>query len=167
MKGCFIDGGRPAFIPSRAVRGDRRCLYFKANRSTYYQLLQAVRETGDWERWIEFFLTGVAETATQATQTARRILALFDTDRRLIAALGRPAASALRVHQLLQTKPLITIPQAANILSLSRPTVTSSLTHLQQVGIVRETSGRQRGRTFVYARYLTLLDEGTEPLQSA
>ena len=142
-------------------------LYFKANRSTYYQLLQAVRETGDWERWIEFFLTGVAETATQATQTARRILALFDTDRRLIAALGRPAASALRVHQLLQTKPLITIPQAANILSLSRPTVTSSLTHLQQVGIVRETSGRQRGRTFVYARYLTLLDEGTEPLQSA
>jgi Fic family protein len=140
-------------------------LYLKANRSAYYEHLQAVRETGDWERWLDFFLTGVVETSTQAAEAARRILALFDADRRLIEALGRPASSALRVHQLLQTKPLITIPQAAQTLALSRPTIASSLAHLQQAGIVRETTGRQRGRAFVYDRYLALLNEGTEPLR--
>ena len=141
-------------------------LYLKTNRGTYYELLQAVRETGDWERWLDFFLTGVLETATLAADAARRILALFDADRRSIEALGRPASSALRVHQLLQTKPLITIPMAAYLLTLSRPTVTSSLSHLRQLGIVRETTGRQRGRAFVYDRYLALLSEGTEPLRS-
>lgn len=142
-------------------------LYFKVNRSTYYELLQAVRESGDWERWLRFFLTGVAETSTQAADAARRILALFDEDRRAIEALGRPASSALRVHQLLQTKPLITIPQAAQALGLSRPTVASSLAHLQEARIVHETTGRQRGRAFVYDRYLALLNEGTEPLRRA
>ena len=141
-------------------------LYLKTNRGTYYELLQAVRETGDWERWLDFFLTGVLETATLAADAARRLLALFDADRRSIEALGRPASSALRVHQLLQTKPLITIPMAAHLLTLSRPTVTSSLSHLRQLGIVRETTGRQRGRAFVYDRYLALLSEGTEPLRS-
>ena len=140
-------------------------LYLKANRSTYYELLQAVRETGDWERWLDFFLTGVLETATQAADAARQILGLFEADRRTIEALGRPASSALRVHQLLQTKPLITIPMAASALALSRPTVTSSLDHLQRARIVRETTGRQRGRAFVYDRYLALLNEGTEPLR--
>jgi Fic family protein len=140
-------------------------LYLKANRDTYYELLQAVRKTGDWERWLDFFLTGVLETSTQAADAARRILALFDEDRQAIKALGRPATSALRVHQLLQTKPLITIPQAALALGLSRPTVTSSLNHLRQAAIVRETTGRRRGRAFVYDRYLALLNEGTEPLQ--
>ena len=75
--------------------------------------------------------------------------------------------SALRLHQLLQTKPLGTIPQAAQALGLSRPTVTSSLAHLQDARIVRETTGRRRGRAFVYDRYLTLLSEGTEPLRRA
>lgn len=142
-------------------------LYFKANRSTYYQLLQAVRETGDWERWLEFFLTGVAEVAVQATEAARKILALFDTDRRSINALGRPAASALRVHQLLQKRPITTIPHAAEMLSLSRPTIASSLAHLQQAGIVHEETGRRRGRIYAYARYLILLEEGTKPSQRA
>jgi Fic family protein len=140
-------------------------LYFKANRGAYYERLQAVRETGDWERWLDFFRTGVVETSTQAAEAARRILALFDADRRSIEALGRPASSALRLHQLLKTKPLITIPQVAHVLALSRPTVASSLAHLQKTGIVRETTGRQRGRAFVYSRYLALLNEGTEPLR--
>jgi Fic family protein len=140
-------------------------LYFKAHRSDYYAHLQAVRETGDWEGWLDFFLTGVIDTATQAADAARRILAMFEADRRAIEALGRPASSALRVHELLQTKPLITIPLAARTLALSRPTVASSLAHLVQAGIVRERTGRQRGRAFVYDRYLALLSEGTEPLR--
>jgi Fic family protein len=139
-------------------------LYFKQHRQTYYALLQDVRERGAWEAWLEFFLAGVIETANQAAETARRILALFDGDRRRIEGLGRPAASALRVHQLLQGRPLVTIPGAAKALALSQPTVTKSLEHLGSLGVTREATGRQRGRVFVYDRYLSLLSEGTEPL---
>jgi Fic family protein len=140
-------------------------LFFKANRNTYYELLQTVRETGDWERWLDFFLTGVLVTADQAANTAREILALFNKDREAIEALGRPASSALRVHQFLQTKPLITIPRAEQALGLSRPTIATSLDYLQKANIVRETTGRKRDRRFVYIKYLTLLSEGTEPLR--
>ena len=139
-------------------------LYFKQHRQTYYALLQDVRERGAWEAWLDFFLAGVTETANQAAETARRVLALFEDDRRRIEGLGRPAASALRVHQLLQGKPLVTIPGAAKALALSQPTVTKSLEHLSALGVTREATGRQRGRVFVYDRYLSLLSEGTEPL---
>jgi len=139
-------------------------LYFKSHRQQYYDLLQRVREQGDWEVWLEFFLTGVKETSDQATETARQILALFEKDRIRIEALGRPAASALRLHQYLQTRPLTTVPAAASELSLSPPTVRKSVGHLVELGIVRETTGRQRGRLFVYDGYLGILNQGTEPL---
>ena len=77
-------------------------LYFKTHRATYYELLQRVRDNGDWEAWLEFFLTGITETSNQAVETAKLMLALFERDRQKIESLGRPAASALRVHQLMQ-----------------------------------------------------------------
>ncbi len=77
-------------------------LYLKTHRSEYYDLLQTVRETGDWERWIEFFLTGVSETADQGVNTAERLLELFREDQSAVEALGRGAANALRVHAHLQ-----------------------------------------------------------------
>lgn len=139
-------------------------LYLKTNRSAYYDCLQAVRDGGDWEHWIEFFLTGVLETSAQAAATARSILTLFESDHQAIQALGRPASSALRVHHLLQRRPLVTIPGAAHTLELTQPTVAASLRHLERAGIVRESTGRKRRRAFVYDRYLALLNEGTEPL---
>ena len=98
-------------------------LFFKTHRRTYYDLLQRVRQEGDWEGWLEFFLEGVTETSIQAADAAREILNLFAADRRRIEELGRPAASALRVHQLLLTKPIVSVPDAAKRLGLSAPTV--------------------------------------------
>ena len=140
-------------------------LYFKTHRQAYYDLLQKVRVEGDWEGWLRFFLTGVLDTAEQAVQTAKAILQLFAVDRHRIEALGRPAGSALRVHQLLQTKPLISIPNAARALGIAAPTVATALGHLQRLGLVRELTQRQRHRLFVYEQYLTLLRQGTEPLK--
>lgn len=140
-------------------------LYFKSNRQRYYELLQRVRESGDWEIWLEFFLTGVKETSEQAAETARRILALFESDRRRIEDLGRPAASVLRVHQFMQANPIISIPATAEKLSLSAPTVTKSIEHMMKLGMLREITGKQRRRLFVYDPYLAILNEGTEPLQ--
>jgi len=141
-------------------------LYFKTHRRRYYDLLQQVRESGDWETWIEFFLEGIVETSKQATSAAKEILSLFEDDRRRIEGLGRPAASALRVHQLLQQRPLIvSIPKAAEELGLSPPTVAKSLRHLEQLNILRETTGKSRGRSYIYSNYLSILDRGTEPLE--
>ena len=137
-------------------------LYFKMNRARYYNLLDRVRAHGDWETWIEFFLTGVKETAQQAADTSREILALIEGDRHKIEALGRPASSVLRVHQHLQRKPIVTIPTTAEQLSLSAPTVAKALQHMVKLGLVRETTGKQRHRLFKYHRYLDILNWGTE-----
>lgn len=139
-------------------------LYFKTHRRHYYDLLQQVRERGDWEAWLAFFLEGVAETSVQAADAAREILNLFDADRDRIEGLGRPAASALRVHQLLQQKPIIAIPDVAQRLGISAPTIAKSVHHLERLGILREITGRQRRRLFAYDGYLQILNRGTEPL---
>jgi Fic family protein len=81
-------------------------------------LLDRVRTHGDWETWLEFFLTGVKETAQQAADTSREILTLIEKDRRQIEELGRPAASVLRVHLHLQRKPIITIPATAGLITV-------------------------------------------------
>jgi Fic family protein len=139
-------------------------LFFKSRRHDYYRLLQEVRYAGGWEAWMEFFLTGVAETAEQAADTARELMALFEADRIAIREHGRAAASMLRVHELLQRRPMLTIPSASRELKLSLPTVGKSLELMVTAGIVREVTGKQRGRLFAYTSYLALLDKGTEPL---
>ena len=139
-------------------------LYFKTHRRYYYELLQQVREKGDWEAWLEFFLEGIKETSDQAADTARQILALFEADRKKIEGLGRPAASALRVHQYLQSKPILSVPVAVAALKLSAPTVRKSVGHLMELGLVHETTGKKRDRLFVYSGYLDILNQGTEPL---
>ena len=140
-------------------------LYFKLHRPTYYEALKRVRTDGDWEGWLEFFLTGVKETADQAADTAKSIFALFERDRKSIEALGRPAGSALQVHQYLQTKPIMSVPAAVRTLALSAPTVRKSVNHLIDLGIVHEVTGKQRDRIFAYKKYMDTLAEGTDPIR--
>ena len=139
-------------------------LFLKARRDDYYRLLQEVRQAGTWETWMEFFLTGVAETAEQAAATARDLIAMFEGDRIEIGSLGRATATALRVHELMQARPIVTIKTVSDRLGISFPTAGAALENLVALGIVRETTGRQRGRTYAYAKYLASLDRGTDPL---
>jgi Fic family protein len=140
-------------------------LYFKTHRDHYYQLLQSVRTEGAWNEWLSFFLEGTEATARQAAETAVELLRLFSEDRKRIQALGRPASSALRLHEFLQKRPLMTIAAAADELQLSIPTVTAAVRHLMDLEIVREATGRSRNRIFAYQRYLLVASEGTEPLR--
>ena len=139
-------------------------LYFKQHRPAYYDLLDRVRAKGEWETWLDFFLTGVRDTAEQAATAARGILAVFEDHRRKIEALGRPAASVLRVFEHMQRNPIVSIPAAAQTIGISAPTVAKSLEHMQRLGMLREITGRQRRRLFVYDAYLAILSEGTEPI---
>jgi len=139
-------------------------LFFKTNRQSYYDLLMRVRETGDWEAWMEFFLRGVKEAADQAVNSARRIRELLDSDRKKIEALGRPAASVLRVFQHAQTSPIFSIQMTVRKTGVSFPTVNASVGHMRKLGVLREITGKRRRRLFVYEAYLKILSEGTEPL---
>ncbi len=136
-------------------------LYFKTHRQAYYDHLQLVRDTGDWEEWLIFFLKGVIETANQAVVTSQAILSLFTADRKKIETLGKPTVSSLMVHHFLQKHPVTDSKKVAKHCHFSLPTAIHSLNHLMALGIVTEITAKARNKIYVYRAYLDLLDEGT------
>lgn len=139
-------------------------LYLKTHRADYYRLLQEVRERGEWEAWLKFFLIGIADTANQAFDAATRIIELFNADRAQIAAERKRANSTLRVHDLFQQNPYLTANLIIEKTRLTHPAVNAAIADLVRLGIVEEVTGRRRGRVFGYTGYLAILDEGTEVL---
>jgi Fic family protein len=139
-------------------------LYFKQHRAEYYRLLDLVRLEGEWEAWLDFFLEGVENTASNAVQTAQRLLALFREDADRVQSLGRAAASALRVFNALRERPLVTLNEVHRHTGLSFPTATKGMNALVELGLVRELTGQRRNRVFAYDHYLSILNEGIEPL---
>lgn len=134
-------------------------LYFKTYRQQYYNHLQTVRETGDWESWIKFFLEGVLATANQAIKTAQNIIQLFTEDRQKIENLGRPSASALIVHHYLEKRSVTDIRKIAKYCHITIPTATKSIKHLEKLGIVQEITGKERRKIYMYKKYLDILNE--------
>jgi Fic family protein len=169
----FLDGngrvGRLLIALQLAAEGLLRqpllyvSLYFKEHRRTYYELLNRVRETGDWEMWLEFFANALSTSATQAAGSAGRLLELGVEDAKRIEGLGRAAASALTVHRSLQRQPIATSTSLVKSTKLTAATVNKALVHLERLGIVTELTHRQRGRVFKYAGYTDILNEGMEP----
>jgi len=139
-------------------------LYFKRHRREYYRLLGAVRESGDWTGWLEFFADAVIETAGSAVETSRRLTRCFDEDLEKIHAIPRGGGSAAMVHARFRQRPLSTIQRLAQETKLAVPTVIRALETLQRLEIVREITGRRRNRVFAYDQYITALNEGMEPL---
>lgn len=114
--------------------------------------------------WLDFFLTGVADTADQAFDAATRIVELFKQDRERITVESDRAGSALRIHDLFQQNPYLTANQLVQQTELSAPTINAALADLERFGIVEEVTGRKRGR---YRGCLAILSEGTDPLPTA
>ena len=139
-------------------------LYFKQHRAEYYRLLGTVRQSGDWEAWLDFFLEGVGQTAAGAVDTAKDLVALFEEDRRRVQALGRIGATTLRVLDALCQRPLATLNQVRDRTGLSFPSAAKGMEALVGLEIARELTGHRRNRVFAYDRYLSILSEGTEPL---
>lgn len=137
-------------------------LYLKKNRAAYYNFLQRVRTHGDWESWMDFFLQGVDETATQAAETATRLLRLFEADRARLHALGRKGMSALKMHDILQRQPIVTVPRLVSQHGFSAPTANATLRLLIEQGVAQELTGYARNRVFAYKEYLRTLNEGAE-----
>jgi cell filamentation protein, protein adenylyltransferase len=139
-------------------------LYFKQHRPEYYRLLDLVRTEGDWEAWLDFFLEGVEDTASNAVRTAQSLVHLFKEESVRVQAVGRSASTALRAFNALCARPITTINDISQRAGVSFPAATKGIERLAELGIVKERTGGRRNRIFAFDRYLVLLNEGTEPL---
>jgi len=132
-------------------------LYLKEHKEEYVDRLQAVRDDGEWEEWLGFFVDGIAQVATEATETATKILGLREQDRARIGnRLGRRAGNALLLLDELFKRPLASTKAVEQALGVSQPTASALLRDLQELEILEELTGKQRNRVFAYSDYLAL-----------
>lgn len=136
-------------------------LYFKKNRTEYYDCLQRIRTHGDWENWLIFYLSGVEEVSAQAAGTANKLVSLFDKHRALIK-LGRASATALNLHDIFKKRCFLSVSEAQKELGATFPATNDAMANLIKLGFVKEITGKQRNRVFSYEPYLKAMQEGTE-----
>ena len=133
--------------------------FFKAHRQEYYDRLQAVRDAGDWERWLEFFLRGVVEVSAQAADTARRVLLLREEHRLAITdGLGRAAGNGHRILHFLYEHPIVSAKQVQELLGTTFAAANQIVRRLVAIGILQEITGQARHRRFRYDPYIQLFD---------
>ena len=137
-------------------------LYFKHHREKYYTLLQNVRKTGDWESWIEFFLTGIYETSNQAFNTAQKIVSLFENDEEHIKKLHKDTAGVLKTYNSLKKHPISNTRKIVKSSQSSLQTVLRSLRVLEEIGLVKELTGKHNNKIFIYKNYISIINQGTE-----
>lgn len=132
-------------------------LFLKQHREEYYSRLQNVRDKGEWEEWLKFFLRGVAEVANQATETAKKIVALREDHRRLIAdRFGNHGGKAVRLLERLYEKPTVNVNDVAELLSISFPNANELVRKFQRNKLLIELTGQARNRIFFYQSYINL-----------
>ncbi|MBK6849141.1 MAG: Fic family protein [Proteobacteria bacterium] len=137
-------------------------LFFKRHREEYYRRLNAVRIDGDWEGWLDFFLDGVATIADEAVASARELFALVAADRARVLAHEGMSVVALRLFELLPRHPVVTVASAMKLVDTTKPTAGRAIELLVAAGVLVETTGKKRDRSFVYRSYLDRLRVGTE-----
>ena len=137
-------------------------LFFKRHRAEYYRLLGEVKRSGSWEAWTDFFLEGVATIADEAVGAARDVFSQVNADRERLLAAPRASVMAIRLLEQLPVHPVLTIPGVVKLLETTKPTAGKAVQLLEGIGILVETSGKRRDRTFAYKAYLERLRSGTE-----
>lgn len=137
--------------------------FFKQHQQQYYKELQSVRDTGNWERWLAFFLRGVKEVSEQATDTARRILVLREAHRRLITdEFGYAAGNGHRVLEYLYKRPVVRISDVRQLTETSYTAANNLVARMVNRGILQEITGRSRNRVFMYRDYIELFSGRTD-----
>jgi len=137
-------------------------LFFKRHREDYYRRLNAVRIDGDWEGWLDFFLDGVATIADEAVASAQELFALVAADRARVLAHDGMSVVALRLFELLPRHPVVTVASVMKLVETTKPTAGRAIELLVAAGVLAETTGKKRDRSFVYRAYLDRLRVGTE-----
>ena len=134
--------------------------YFRRNREAYYDHLQAVRDHGAWEAWLEFFLQGVTEVAGEAAETVRRILLLREEHRAAITThLGRASTTGLKLLESLFDRPIVSVNEVASSTQASYVAANNVVARMAELGILQEMTGYARNRRFRYAPYIALFND--------
>lgn len=129
--------------------------YFKRRRQEYYECLQRVREAGGWESWLRFFLEGVRNVATEASETARQIQSLRTQHQHLL----QDETGGLAVLDRLCQQPMMTVNQVRDTIGMTYPVAADLVRRMEELGLLIEITGRSRNRVFAYRPYLALLGE--------
>lgn len=133
-------------------------LYFKEHRQYYYELLNSIRITGDWETWLMFFAEAVTVTASQGVEAIGKLAKMAEADRASISALGRAAPSAAQIHAALLERPIVTANWLVEKAGLTAATVNKALENLERIAIVRQLNAAKRNRLFAYGQYMDILN---------
>lgn len=131
--------------------------YLKRHQAEYYRRLSLVRLEGDWEGWVNFFLEGVAEAASEAEQNIVAIASLVAEDRRRLVAATKASPASYRLFELLPMMPRFTIEQVRQKLQTTSPTAAAAIKVLESLGIVAELTGQKKNRSYSYPNYIELL----------
>jgi Fic family protein len=134
--------------------------YLKAHRSEYYDRLMAIRNDGNWEGWLKFFLRGVHEVSRSATETARRILLLRENHRQLVVARLGSTPHAPRLLDVLYQQPIVNVRTVERRLGCTYVTANKLVENFASLGILEEVTGGRRNRLYRYTDYLSLFDAG-------
>lgn len=135
--------------------------FLKKNRVEYYDRMTEIREKGDYEQWVRFFLQALADCAEDATATNDELNGLHSKNTAKIAAMGRAAKNVLLVFAYLEANPIIEICKTAQALGITFNTVSRAVERLSDIGILVKTNNASRNRTFAYEEYLSILRKGT------
>lgn len=136
--------------------------YFKKYRQEYYDRLNMVRDNGDFEQWIGFFLKGVVATAESAVDTARQIMELQTVHRNLLWQKKLSSPLAVGILEKLYYTPYVSVTDIAREFSISYQAASTLVSQLEGIGILREITGRKRDKRYIYSDYLSILEEGTK-----
>lgn len=137
--------------------------YFKQHLQEYYGRLQAVRDKGEWEEWLTFFLEGVVEISGQAAQTARDILRMRETHRRVITdRFGRAAANGHRVLEQLYEQPIVSVETVKDLTGTTYQAANELVARFVDNGLLVEFTGHIRNRRFMYKDYIDLFYSDAE-----
>jgi len=127
-------------------------VYLKSHRAEYYDRLTAIRDRGDWEGWLKFFLRGVEEVSRAATTTAREILLMRERYRQDLST----NANAVRLLDYAFQQPIFNVQLASQRLGCAYVTAANTIEFLVKKGVLREATGRKRFRFFRFDALLSL-----------
>ena len=137
--------------------------YLKLHRTEYYDRLMAIRNRGDWEGWLKFFLVGVLEVSADATATADAIMDLREKHRALVVQEMPNSHFGLALLDSLFEYPVITVRFAEKLIHSSYYAANMTVQRFEELGLLREVTGRERDRVYQYDPYLDLFAAAHAP----
>lgn len=139
--------------------------YLKENRIEYYDRMTVVRENGDYEQWVKFFIEGIYVSGQSAIETADELIAIRNSNLKRLEAekyTKRTHETMIKIFGYLEAHPIIEIGKTAKDLSLSYNTVASAVSRFEALGILSLVNNQDRNKVYSYDDYISILRSGTE-----